>query len=217
MTHRSSAKLAFLVAEDHPSTRLGIKRILLDEFPGSMVGEAGDAATTLSLLESRPWTLLVLDISLPDRHGLEVLADARARFPTLSVLIYSAHPADQFAVHAFRAGADGYLTKERAPEELCRAVRTIIAGGSYVQPSLDAAGLAAAEIADPRPHQSLSPREFQVLRLTACGLTGKAISGQLGLSQKTVSTYRCRVFRKLRVTSVAALVRYAVEHGLIER
>jgi DNA-binding NarL/FixJ family response regulator len=200
MMRRAGTRLAVLISEDHPSTRLGIRRILVDEFPGIVIGEAGDAATTLAMLAARPWQLLVLDISLPDRHGLDVLGDVKRTRPEIPVLIYSAHPEDQFGVHAFRAGAAGYLTKERAPEELCVAVRTILRVGVY-----------AREF----PHANLSTREFQVLQLTAHGHTGKAIAGTLGVSQKTVSTYRARVLKKLGMSSVAELVRYAIEHDLV--
>jgi two-component system, NarL family, invasion response regulator UvrY len=215
MRRSAFPKLAVLIAEDHPTTRLGIRRILLDEFKGIVVGEAGDARTTLALLESRKWNLLILDIGLPDRHGLDVLTEVKRERPMLPVLVYSAHSADQFGVHAFRAGAAGYLTKERAPEELCGAVRTILAGRSYTPPSLDRERLGGSSASTNGSHEALSVREFQVLRLTVSGRTGKAIAAELGLSQKTVSTYRSRLLSKLDVRSVAELVRYAVERGLV--
>jgi DNA-binding NarL/FixJ family response regulator len=204
MSRSTSAELSVLISEDHPTTRLGIKQILRDEYAGAVIGEAGDAETTLAHLRSRRWSVLVLDISLPDRNGLELLREVKAHSPSLPVLVYSAHGEDQFGAHAARVGASGYLTKERAPEELCEAVRTVLRGGRYGLPS--AAGEAG--------HEILSARERQVLRLTVAGHAGKAIAGQLGLSQKTVSTYRARLLRKLRVSSVAALVRYAIEHEL---
>jgi DNA-binding NarL/FixJ family response regulator len=208
--------LRILLTEDHASTRLGIKQILQDEFPRVVFGEAGGARETRALLEQGCWDLLILDISLPDQHGLDVLQEVKRLQPPLPVLIYSAHPEDQFAVHALRAHAAGYLTKERAPEELTIAVRTIVAGGKYISLSL-AARLAKGLAADRtgQPHETLSEREFQVLRLTAAGKPGKTIASELGLSQKTVSTYRTRVLKKLRFDSVAELVQYAVRHGLV--
>ena len=208
--------LRILLTEDHASTRLGIKQILHDEFPRVVCGEAGDAHATFALLEKQSWDLLILDISLPDQHGLEVLQEVKRLQPPLPVLIYSAHPEDQFAAHALRAHAAGYLTKERAPEELTIAVRTIVAGGKYISLSL-AARLAKGLAVDRagQPHETLSEREFQVLRLTAAGKPGKTIASELGLSQKTVSTYRTRVLKKLRFDSVAELVQYAVRHGLV--
>jgi two-component system, NarL family, invasion response regulator UvrY len=208
--------LRILLTEDHATTRLGIKQILQDEFPRAVCGEAGDAHATFALLAKQSWDLLILDISLPDRHGLDVLHEIKRSQPSLPVLIYSAHPEDQFALSALRAHASGYLTKERAPEELTIAIRTILAGGQYISPSLAARladGLAANRTG--LPHEVLSVREFQVLRLTAIDKTGKAIADELGLSQKTVSTYRTRILKKLHLTGTAALVQYAVRHGLI--
>jgi two-component system, NarL family, invasion response regulator UvrY len=209
-------RLRVLIAEDHASTRLGVKQILRDEFPLIGFGEAPDAATTFALLDKEHWNLLLLDITLPDRQGLEALHEIKRRWPALPVLIYSAHAEDQFAAHALRAGASGYLTKERAPEELCAAVRTILVGGKYVSPSL--AGRLTKGWALDRsetPHEALSTREFQVLRLTAAGKAGKAIAVELHLSPKTVSTYRARILKKLRFESVAELVQYAVRRGLL--
>jgi two-component system, NarL family, invasion response regulator UvrY len=207
MTRSGRSPLAILIAEDHPSTRRGIRQILLEEFPGAIIGEAGDAATTLRLVETGAWSLLVLDISLPDQHGLDVLRAVKHVHPDLPVLIYSAHPEDQFGEYASKAGAAGYVTKERAPEELCLAARNILGGGTYWRATADRLGAGAGT-------GGLSAREFQVLRLTVSGETGKAIASRLGLSQKTVSTYRSRVLKKLGLSSVADLVRYALRRGL---
>jgi|WetSurMetagenome_2_1015567.scaffolds.fasta_scaffold163867_2 two-component system, NarL family, invasion response regulator UvrY len=207
MNRSRRSPLAVLIAEDHPSTRLGIRQILLEEFPGAIVGEAADAATTLQLVEARAWNLLVLDISLPDRHGLDVLHDVKQVIPGLPVLIYSAHPEDQFGEFAAKAGAAGYVTKERAPEELCVAVREILSGGTYWRTADDRLAATAGG-------GGLSAREFQVLRLTVSGESGKAIANQLGLSQKTVSTYRSRALKKLGLASTADLVRYALRRDL---
>ncbi len=208
--------LRILLTEDHVSTRLGLKQILQESFPRIQFGEAGGARETIVLLAARQWDLLILDISLPDQHGLDVLREVRRSHPALPVLIYSAHPEDQFGLHALRAGAAGYLTKERAPEELCVAVRTIMDRAKYISPSL-AERLSAALPSDQAglPHEALSAREFQVLRLTAAGKTGKAIADELHLSQKTVSTYRGRILKKLRFASAAELVQYAVRCGLV--
>ena len=216
MTKALPTELRILITEDHASTRLGVRQILKDEFRRVVFGEAGDERETLALLEKQTWDLLILDISLPGRHGLDVLQEVKRRQPRLPVLIYSAHPEDQFALPALRAQAAGYLTKERAPEELCAAVRRILAGGRHVSPVL-AARLAAEQSAGPArlPHEALSQREFQVLRLTVAGKAGKAIADELHLSQKTVSTYRTRVLGKLRLNSTAELTQYAVLHGLV--
>jgi DNA-binding NarL/FixJ family response regulator len=210
------SRLRILIVEDHASTRLGIKQILREEFRRAVFGEAETGSQTLALLKAQPWELLILDISLPDRNGLDLLDEVAGLRPRLPVLVYSAHPEDQFAVPALRARAAGYLTKERAPEELTTAVRTVVAGGKYLSPALSdrlAHGLAADRTGF--PHEKLSRREFQVFLLTASGKTGKSIASQLGLSQKTVSTYRRRILQKLRFDSTAGLTQYAVRHGLV--
>lgn len=207
------SRLRILLTEDHASTRLGIKQILRDGFLHVEIGEAADAAHTLAHLEQPCWDLLVLDISLPDQHGLDLLQRVKHLQPALPVLIYSAHPEDQFAHHAQKAGAAGYLTKERAPEELCAAVRSILTTGSYASPGRLGRAMPADTVS--AHHDHLSEREFQILLLTAKGKTGKAIAAELNLSQKTVSTYRSRVLTKLELGSVAELTQYAVRHGLV--
>lgn len=201
-----------LVCEDHATTRLGIRQILEEDLPGIEIGEAGDARTTRELLARERWDLLLLDISLPDRNGLDLLSDAHA-WPELRVLVFSAHPEDQFALHAIRAGAAGYLTKERAPEELVTAIRTILAGGRHLSPALSAR--LENRRAPGAAHERLSRRELEVLRLLASGVAGKAIAQQLGLSPKTVSTYRSRILAKLGLETTAALIQYAVQHRLL--
>jgi DNA-binding NarL/FixJ family response regulator len=216
MKNGQQETLRFLITEDYASTRLGIKQILQDEFHPVVFGEAIDERETLSLLKTRNWDLMILDIGLPGRHGLEVLREVKRLRPALPVLIFSAHPEEQFAAHALRAHAAGYLTKERAPEELISAVRKILAGDRYISPSL--AKRLAADLASGQaslPHEALSPREFQVMRLTASGKPGKTIAFELSLSQKTVSTYRTRIRKKLGFDSMAELVQYAVHHRLI--
>ena len=208
--------LRILLTEDHASTRLGIKQILREEFHRVAFGEAGDGRETVALLQKQGWDLLILDISLPGWPGLGLLQMIKRLRPFLPVLIYSAHPEDQFAPFAVRAGAAGYLTKERAPEDLAVAVRKVLAGQCYVSP-LVAARLAREppSASGGLPHQALSERELEVLRLAAAGQTGKAIAGALGLSQKTVSTYRTRLLKKLRANTTAEAVRYAVNYGLV--
>jgi two-component system, NarL family, invasion response regulator UvrY len=216
MSTAKKPALRVLITEDHGSTRLGIRQILSEEFHPVAFGEASDGRETIVMLEKRGWDLLILDLSLPGQHGMEVLQAVKRLRPLLPVLIYSAHPEDQFALFALRAGAAGYLTKERAPEDLAAAVRKVLAGDRYMSPA------AAAQLAEEpasrsagMPHEALSGRELQVLRLTAAGQTGKAIAEALGVSQKTVSTYRRRLLKKLRVTSTADLVRYAEGCGLV--
>lgn len=208
--------LRILLTEDHASTRLGIKEILREQYRQAVFGEACDERETVALLQKRGWDLLILDISLPGRHGLEVLHRVKRLRPFLPVLIFSTHPEDQFAMFALQAGASGYLTKERAPEDLVVAVRKVLAGDLFISP-LVAARLkqeptpASAGL----PHEALSERELQVLRLTASGESGKAIAAALGLSQKTVSTYRMRLRKKLGLNSSGELGRYVERYRLV--
>jgi two-component system, NarL family, invasion response regulator UvrY len=217
MTKAASSKaLRVLVTEDHASTRLGIRAILKAAFPRLRLGEAGDEAETLALLKREAWDVHILDISLPGRSGVEVLAEVKRCRPQLPVLVYSAHREEDFAWPMLKAGAAGYLTKERAPEELCQAVECILRGGTYLSPTLSRR-LLKPRPASPARHAfaDLSPREFQVMRLITVGKSGKAVASELGLSEKTVSTYRMRIFQKLGVGSTAELVRLAVRHRLV--
>jgi two-component system invasion response regulator UvrY len=208
--------LHILITEDHASTRLGIKQILKEEFPRLQLGEAPDEAGTLAQLERHAWDLLILDIALPGRSGVEVLREVKQRRPDLPVLVYSAHREEEFALHVLRAGASGYLSKERAPEELCQAVQQLVRGGTYFSQRLsqrlvDGTQPGGASL----PHESLSAREFQVLRLIAAGKAGKLAAAELGLSEKTVSTYRRRILKKLRLNTTADVIQYALRERLL--
>jgi DNA-binding NarL/FixJ family response regulator len=207
--------LRVLLTDDHAITRLGIRQLLQESFPHASFGEAADAAATLQQVTAQRWHLLILDISLPDRDGLDVLREVKQCQPRLPVLMFSVHPEDQFALRALKLGAAGYLAKERAPEELAQAVRTVLAGGTYLPPALTARLNVQPGAPVLLPHERLSAREFEVLRLIAVGRTGKEIAAQLGVNQKTISTYRSRLLAKLKLTSTAALVRYATENHLL--
>ncbi len=208
---------AILIADDHAIVRRGLIQLLTDGLPGARFGEAETAAEAVAAARAGDWDLLVLDISLPGRSGLDVLKDVKSARPKLPVLILSMHPEEQFAVRALRAGAAGYLTKETAPEELLAAVRKVLRGGRYVSASL--AERLASEIggeSGKEPHEMLSDREFQVLRLIASGLTLTAIAEKLSISVQTVSTYRSRLLEKMGMATNADLTKYVHLHGLIE-
>jgi two-component system invasion response regulator UvrY len=208
---------AILVADDHAVVRRGLIQLLTDGLPHARFGEAGTAAEAVAAARAGEWDLLVLDISLPGRSGLDALKDVKSARPKLPVLILSMHPEEQFAVRALRAGAAGYLTKQTAPEELLAAVRKVLRGGRYVSASL--AERLASEIGGEggkEPHETLSDREFQVLRLIASGLTLTAIAAKLSISVQTVSTYRARLLEKMGMATNADLTKYAHLHGLIE-
>ncbi|MGH2361774.1 MAG: response regulator [bacterium] len=209
--------ITIVVADDHAVVRRGLKEILADESDMEIGAEASTAQELLELVRKRPWDAVVLDISLPGRSGLEVLAELKQERPTLPVLIHTMHPEDQFARRALRAGASGYLTKDSAPTELVKALRKIVAGGKYVGASL-AETLAASMDASAveAPHQTLSDREFEVFRLLASGKTVSEIAEQLSLSVKTVSTYRSRILKKMQMKNNAELMRYALHHKVVE-
>jgi DNA-binding NarL/FixJ family response regulator len=205
-----------LIADDHPVVRRGLKQVVADAFPSVVIGEARDAAEAVEMVRNRPWDIVVLDITMPGRNGLEVLREVRREHPRLPILVLSMHPEEQFAVRAMKAGASGYLSKETAPDELVQAIRTTLAGRKYVTPSvaehlaaaLDSAGRAA-------PHETLSNREYAVLRMIAAGHRVGDIARTMHLSVKTVSTYRARLLRKMGLRTNADLVRYALDHGLV--
>jgi DNA-binding NarL/FixJ family response regulator len=207
---------AILLADDHAIVRRGLVELLRDAFPSARFGEARSAPEAVAQGRTGEWDLVILDISLPGRSGIDALKDLKAARPTLPVLMLSMHPEEQFAIRALRAGAAGYLTKESAPDELVSAVKKILRGGRYVSASL--AERLAAEIGSrsgAAPHESLSDREFEVLRGIASGLTLTAIGEKLSVSVQTVSTYRTRLLEKMGMTTNAELAEYVRLNGLI--
>jgi two-component system invasion response regulator UvrY len=206
-----------LIADDHAILRRGLKEILMRELPGAVCGEAKDAAETLAQIQDGEWDLVILDITMPGRSGLEVLRDLKAARPKLPVLVLSMHPEDQYGRRILKAGASGYMNKEGAPEELVKAVRKVLAGGRYVSPAL-AERLAADLSQDTgQPiHEALSDREFEVLRMLAAGKTVSQIGEELHLGVTTVSTYRARILEKMNMTTTAEVMHYALYNRLID-
>ncbi|HZP86060.1 MAG TPA: response regulator transcription factor [Burkholderiales bacterium] len=206
-----------LIVDDHVVVREGLKRILQEEGEFSVAAEAGDVADALLFLRRQPFDLMILDISLPRRSGLELLKLAKIEFPQLPILVLSAYAEDHYAVRAFKDGADGYLNKESAPELLVQAIRKLLAGGKYLSPAL--AERIASEIGskgDRPAYESLSDREFQILKMLANGASIKLIAEQLNISPKTVSTYRARIVEKTGLHSNAELARYVLENNLLK-
>jgi len=205
-----------LVADDHAIVRRGLRQILA-ETPDIMVGgEAANAQEVLDLVRGQHWSVVILDLSLPGSSGLELLADLRKEKPDLRVLVLTVHPEDQYAVRAIRAGAAGFLTKESAPEKLIEAVRKIASGGRYVSAEL-AETLASALAGESRgaPHERLSDREFEILKMLASGKTVSDVARELTLSVKTVSTHRTRILKKMGMKNNAELTSYAVRTRLV--
>ena len=205
-----------LIVDDYAVVRRGMREILEDHYAGVAIGEAADTSSGVDALRSDDWDLLLLDLNLPGRGGMEVLHQARELKPRLPVLVMSIHPEDPFGARVIKAGAAGYMTKESAPAELVAAIDRVLGGGRYVSARLAAALADALQWGEQAGLPSeLSHREFQVLCRLASGRTVKQVGAELALSVKTVSTYRTRLLQKLRLRSTADLVRYAVEHGLV--
>jgi two-component system invasion response regulator UvrY len=209
--------IRILIVDDHAILRRGLKEILAREFEGAIFDEAGDAQQVLAQAQKHAWDLVILDITMPGRSGFDLLRDLQHLRPELPVLVLSMHPENQYAKRTLKAGAAGYMNKETAPKELVKAVRKVLAGGRYVSAGL-AEKLAADLSADAArlPHERLSNREFEVLRMIASGKTVSQIAEELHLSVTTVSTHRARILEKMGLTNNAELMRYAIHNGLID-
>jgi DNA-binding NarL/FixJ family response regulator len=205
-----------LVADDHAVVRRGLRQILSDTADIMVGGEASTAAEVMGLVRGERWSVVVLDINMPGSGGLELLAQIRREHPQLPVLVLTVYSEDQYAVRAIRAGAAGFLTKESAPDKLLDAVRKVAAGGRYVSAELaeTLASLLAGE-APGAPHERLSDREFEVLKMLASGKTVSQVAQELALSVKTVSTHRTRILKKMNMKTNAELTHYAVKACLI--
>ena len=206
-----------LIADDHEIVRHGLRDILTTRLGKVALSEAKDAGETINLLIKEDWDLVLLDINMPGRDGLEVLAEAKRLRPKTPVLVLTAYPEEQFALRSFKLGASGYLTKQSATDELITAVKRVLAGGKYVTASLAerlAVSLGGSD--DQAPHEALSNRELQVLRLIAVGKSIKETAAELALSEKTVATYRTRISEKAGLKTNVEIVRYALKHGLVE-
>jgi len=207
--------LRIMLVDDHPIVRRGLRDILVDAFAGAAIHEVGSGREAVAMVHSHTWHVIVLDLSLPDGSGLDVLKRVRELRPRLPVLILSVHAADQFARRAVAAGASGYLTKDAADSELVTAVSRLARGGKYFGPEvLEYVALGLHPDREERPHECLSDREYQVLRRIGSGRTVSEIATELVLSVKTVSTYRARVLEKMNMRTNAELTHYAVRHGL---
>jgi DNA-binding NarL/FixJ family response regulator len=206
-----------LIADDHPVVRKGIREILTSGIHGVLCGEAENAQQVLEEEERGEWDLVILDITMPGRSGLDVLKELKHTRPKLPVLVLSIHPEEQYGERALLAGASGYMNKESAPEDLIRAIRQVLAGRMYVSPKMGES-LAAHLKPDPgRPlHESLSDREFEILRLIGSGKTPTQIAEELHLGLTTISTYRARILEKMSMETTAELMHYALSNHLVD-
>ena len=213
----SCARLRVLIADDHAIVRQGLRQILSDTDDLEVAGEADNGVAAIQLARQQPWDVMLMDVSMPDRNGIDALKIIRKEFPRLPVLVLSMYPEDQYAIRALKAGAAGYLTKQSAPEQLVHAIRQVANGKKYVSASL-ALELADAITDDSErpPHERLSDREYQTLCMIASGKTLTQIGEELNLSVKTVSVYRARLLEKMKLRNNAELTHYGLKHGLVD-
>ncbi len=210
-------KIHVLIADDHAIVRQGLKHILSETEDLLVAGEAEDGVEALRLARHQRWDVFLLDVSMPNRNGIDTLKQLKKEFPRLPVLILSMHPEEHYAVRAIKSGAAGYLTKQSAPELLVTAIRQVAGGKRFISPTL-AEHLAAAisDDGEKLPHERITDREYQVLSRISSGKTITQIADELSLSVKTVSEYRKRLLEKMRLETTAELIRYGVEHGLAQ-
>jgi len=213
--HKPAARIIrILIVDDHAIIRQGLKQLLADAFPDAGFGEADNGTQALEQIWKQPWDVVLLDITMPGKSGLDVLKQMVEAQPNVAVLVLSMHPEDQYAVRVLKAGAAGYLTKNTASEEVVGAVKKVLSGGKYVSAAL--AENLATGLNTRTEHETLSDREYQVLRLIASGKSVKEIGYDLSLSVKTISTYRTRIMEKMSFKSNADIIRYAVHHKLVD-
>jgi two-component system invasion response regulator UvrY len=209
--------LRILITDDHAVVRRGLKQILEEEFNKVVFGEAQNTREMLEHLQKEHWDVLILDITLPGRSGLELLGELKLTHPNLPVLVLSMHPEDQYGIRVLKSGASGYMTKESAPDEIVVAIRKILRGGKYVSPALAERLVSNLEVDREKPlHEALSDREYEVMVMICAGKILKEIAQKLDLSIKTVSTYRSRILKKMKMENNAELIRYAIKNQLVD-
>lgn len=208
--------MKILIADDHSVVRKGLRQILLEGFPNAEIGEVADTDSLIQKVMNDSWDVVISDLSMPGRSGLEGLQQIKQINPKLPVLILSIYPEEQYAVRLLKAGAAGYLNKDMAPEELVNAVQRVLLGKKYITPAV-AEKLASTldQPEDKAPHEYLSDREFSVLKMLAAGKSVSEIAETLYLSVTTVSTYRSRILTKMDLKTNADLTLYAIEHKLL--
>ena len=206
-----------VVIDDHAVVREGLKRIIAESGGMTVSGEAADGFEAMQVVRKQPCDVVLLDITMPKKSGLDVLKELHAESPRLPVLVLSMHPEDQYAVRVLRAGAAGYITKESAPAKLVQAIRKVVRGGKYVSQTLaERLVYDLGTETDRAPHEILSDREYQVLCMIGSGKTVTQIAEELTLSVKTISTYRVRILEKLKMNNNAEMTRYAIKEGLVD-
>jgi two-component system invasion response regulator UvrY len=209
--------MRILIADDHAIVRKGIRQLLLEEYPSATIEEVGDSENLISKTNTEDWDVVICDLDMPGRSGLDAMQQIRAMHPKLPVLIMSIYPEEQYARRLLKAGAAGYLSKDAATEDLAKAVRQVMQGRKYISPAV--AQIIADDIGQDRAdcacHESLSNREFEIFKLIASGKSVSEIADKLSLSSATISTHRARILAKMNLRTNADLTRYALENKLI--
>ncbi len=207
--------IRIVIADDHAIVREGLKRIVAEASDMVVTGEAADGAEVMQRVREQEFDLLVLDLSMPGRSGMELIKLVHSERPRLRILVLSMHQELQYAVRAIKSGASGYLTKESAPAQLEQAIRKIAGGGAYVSAEVaEQLALGAMPGSEGPPHENLSDREFEVFRMLAAGVSVTDIAARLKLSVKTVSTHKANLMQKMGLRNTSELIRYAIKHGL---
>ncbi len=208
--------MQILIADDHAIVRRGLKMLLLEEYPSSEIGEANDAESLINEVIRRNWDLVISDISMPGRSGLDALVQIKQIHPELPVLIMSMHPEEQYALRVFKAGASGYLGKDTIHDDIIKAIQTVMAGKKFINPAVaEKLNKLTEKNKSDQLHDKLSDREFDVFKMIASGKSVSEIAAQFSLSVTTVSTYRARILEKMNMRANADLTRYALEKQLI--
>lgn len=212
-----ASPIRILIADDHAIVRHGLRQILSELEDMVVTGEAKNGLQALQLVRQGEWDVVLLDVSMPDKNGIDTLKQLKKEYPKLPVLMLSMHPEEHYAIRALKAGASGYLTKQSAPEQLVTAIRQVASGKKYVSPSLaEELANAISDDSDKAPHEKLSDREYQTLCMIASGRTLSQIAAELKLSTKTVSVYRARLLEKMQLKNNAELTHYGLKNGLVE-
>jgi DNA-binding NarL/FixJ family response regulator len=209
--------MRILIADDHAVARKGVRQILLEEYPFCEIEECSNAEEMIHKIMNNEWDIIISDISMPGRSGMDALRQIHASFPELPVLILSMYPEEQYALRAFKAGASGYFTKDLANDELIIAIKKVLSGKKYITPTLAEVLIGQLGKEEPTvlPHEHLTDREFDVFKLLASGQSISKIADMLSLSTATISTYRSRILKKMNLLTNADLTRYALEKKLI--
>jgi two-component system, NarL family, invasion response regulator UvrY len=216
MTTISPKGMKILIADDHTIVRRGLKQLLLEEYPFAILGEVGDAEALIETVTLQNWDILLCDINMPGRSGIDALQQIKQSVPSLPVLIMSMYPEEQYALRVFKAGAAGYLSKETIHLDLINAIEKVIAGKKFITPSIAEKLFDSLDVKTQKPlHETLSNREYEVFMSLVSGKSSAAIADKLSISSTTVSTYRIRILEKMKMDSNTELIKYAIEFKLI--